>query len=70
MRYVRVQHQTKEKAMTDPKEELIADAEHLLKQIKGDARLWHGEVGLSPSQRETINDWLKEHRKVKSCSSD
>ncbi len=52
---------------TEPKEELIADAESVLRQMKGDPRLWNGEVGLSPRQREAINEWLREHKKVASC---
>ena len=52
---------------TDPKEELIADAESILRQMKGDPRLWNGEIGLSPRHREAINEWLREHKKVASC---
>lgn len=52
--------------MTCPKEELIADAEHILRKMKDDKNLWNGQVGLSPNQREAINDWFKEHRKVQS----
>ncbi len=50
--------------MNCPKEELIADAEHILRKIKEDPNLWSGKVGLSQSQREDINDWLREHKKV------
>jgi hypothetical protein len=51
----------------EPKEELLADAEHILRKIKDDKNLWNGQVGLSPSHREAINDWLREHKKVESC---
>ena len=50
--------------MTDQKEELIADAESILRKIKEDQGVWNGRVGLSPGQREAINDWLREHKKV------
>jgi hypothetical protein len=51
----------------EPKEELIADAEHILRKIKDDKNLWNGQVGLSPHHRDSINDWLREHQKVASC---
>lgn len=47
-------------------EELLLEAERLLRRLKDDTGLWDGRVGFSPSQREAINEWLRERAKAAS----
>lgn len=41
---------------------LIEDLVHLLRTMKDDRRLWNGDVGFSPAQREDVNELLRRHR--------
>lgn len=41
---------------------LIEDVVRLLRQMKDDRRLWNGDVGFSPAQREDVNELLRRHQ--------
>jgi hypothetical protein len=47
------------------KEELLQDAIGLLLRLKGDRRVWNGDVGLSPTQREDVNEFIARYSVLK-----
>jgi len=43
---------------------LVEDMVRLLRAMKDDRRLWNGDVGFSPAQREDVNDLLRRHQQA------
>lgn len=51
------------------KEELLDDAIALCHRIKGERRLWNGDVGLTQPRREDINDLIARYNELKASGS-
>jgi hypothetical protein len=49
----------------DTLEELLEDCLLEMHAIKGDRRLWNGDVGLCPARRENINELIQRYKTLK-----